>query len=264
MFFIMSKLLGFLLLPSNIIGLLGAVGILAWLVKRRGLSLASLASAALLLLICGWTPFGPAAVTALENRFPQPRITGVVAGVVMLGGAVDTHITSDRSSVTLNEAGERLVVAADLSRRYPDARIFLSGGANHIATDSSLTESQVARNVLIAIGVPAQRIEMEERSRNTCENGLESAAALRPRPEEQWLLVTSASHMPRAMACFRAAGFKVIPYPVDYRTRARVSLRRPVASIALGLEFSDLAAHEWLGLSTYRMFGLTTEWFPSP
>lgn len=99
-------------------------------------------------------------------------------------------------------------------------------------------------------GVPAQRIEMEERPRNTCENGLESAAAPRPRPEEQWLLVTSASHMPRAMACFRSAGFKVIPYPVDYRTRARVSLRRLVASIALGLEFSDLAAHEWVGLAT--------------
>lgn len=263
MFFIASKLFEFLLLPSNIIGLLGAVGIFAWLLKRRWLSLAFLKGAVLLLVICGWTPLGPAALAALENRFPQPGITGAVAGVVMLGGAVDTHITSDRSSVTLNDAGERLVAAADLSRRYPDARIFLSGGANHIAMDNSLTESEVARNVLIAIGVPAQRIQMEERSRNTCENGLESAAALRPRPDEQWLLVTSASHMPRAMACFRAAGFTVIPYPVDYRTRARADLHRPVASIALGLEFSDIAAHEWVGLATYRLFGLTKEWFPS-
>jgi uncharacterized SAM-binding protein YcdF (DUF218 family) len=68
--------------------------------------------------------------------------------------------------------------------------------------------------------------------------------------------------MPRAVACFRAAGFPIIPYPVDYRTR-RSDLWQPASSIADGLAGADLAAHEWLGLLTYH-FAKGTELFPSP
>lgn len=264
MFFFISKLVEFVLLPSNLIGLLGAFGILALATGRRSSGALCLTLPALLLIVCGWTPIGPSALLILEDRFPQAAIAGPVAGVVMLGGAVDTHITSARDSVALNEAAERLTATMELSRRYANARIFLSGGANHIGAERSLTESRIARDLLVALGLPDQRIEMEERSRNTCENATESFIALQPKPNEQWLLVTSASHMPRAVACFRAAAFKVVPYPVDYRTRGSADLRRPVASIALGLAASDLAAHEWIGLATYRLAGLTSELFPAP
>lgn len=83
-----------------------------------------------------------------------------VTGIVVLGGAVDTHVSVDRQTLAMNEAGERLTEAVDLSRRYPDARIFLSGGANHIIS-SQTTESQVARDILVMLGVPAQRIDRD-------------------------------------------------------------------------------------------------------
>jgi uncharacterized SAM-binding protein YcdF (DUF218 family) len=104
---------------------------------------------------------------------------------------------------------------------------------------------------------------MEESSADTCENAEESRLAARPAAGEQWLLVTSASHMPRAVACFRAVGYPVTPYPVDYRTRGVGSLRAQ-SSIAEGLRAVDLAAHEWLGLLGYRLLGRTSELFPSP
>lgn len=264
MFFVISKLTEFLFVPSNVIGLFAAAGVLAALFRRRGTAWALLIGAALLFVIVGWTPVGPALLMTQEDRFPQPTITVPVTGIIMLGGAVDTHITSDRNSVALNDAAERLTATAELSRRFPDASIFLSGGGSHITADSSLSESQVATNLLISIGVPASRIAMEERSRNTCENGTESQATLKPQPGERWLLVTSASQMPRAVACFRAAGFPIVPYPVDYRTRGSADLTRPSASIALGLDAADLAAHEWIGLITYRIAGLTKELFPAP
>jgi uncharacterized SAM-binding protein YcdF (DUF218 family) len=262
--FLISKLVEFLLLPSNLIGFLGLLGVFAWLIRWRTIGAACLVAASLLLALSGWSPIGLAAVKALEDRFPQPVISGPVTGIIMLGGAVDTHITRYRGSTALNEGGERLTTTLDLSRQYPEARIFLSGGANHPSADGSLTESRVARDLLIRLGLPADRIEMEERSRTTCENATESTVALKPDPDQQWLLVTSASHMPRAVACFRAAGFKVVPFPVDYRTRGSDELARPVPSIALGLEATDLAAHEWLGLATYRATGLTNEVFPAP
>ncbi|MFC3325040.1 YdcF family protein [Mesorhizobium cantuariense] len=263
MFFVISKLIEFFLLPSNLVALLGLIGILAMLVGRSRLGRVCIIMSVLLLAICGWSPLGPAALIVLENRFPQPVIDGPVTGIVLLGGAVDTHISGDRGTLAMNEAGERLTATVDLSRRYPDARIFLSGGLGHIDGAGNLTESQVARDILVSLGVVPQRIDMEERSRNTCENGTESAASVQPKPGERWLLVTSASHMPRAVGCFRAAGFNVTPYPVDYRTRGPADLKHPTGSIAVGLAATDLAAHEWFGLLTYRTAGLTAERFPS-
>lgn len=262
--FLISKLIQIFLIPSNLIALVGLVGLLAMLVKRGRLARVCIITSVLLLIICGWSPVGPAALMALENRFPQPVITRPITGIVLLGGAVDPHISIARGNLTMNEAGERLTAAVDLSRRYPDARIFLSGGLGQLHGPSTLTESELARDILVSLGVAPSRIAMEERSRTTCENATESAASIRPQPGDLWLLVTSAYHMPRAVACFRAAGFEVTPYPVDYRTRGETELKRPTNSIAVGLAETDLATHEWLGLLSYRIGGLTDELFPSP
>ena len=66
--------------------------------------------------------------------------------------------------------------------------------------------------------MPASRLTLEDRSRNTIENAVYSKALAQPKPGERWLLVTSALHMPRAMGAFRQAGFAVEAYPVDYQT----------------------------------------------
>lgn len=262
--FLVSKLVEFLFLPSNLIGFLAALGVVLLVFRRPRFGHAALVLAALLLALGGWSPLGRAALMALEDRFPQPELVEPIAGFVMLGGTVDTHITAVRGQASLNEAGERVMAMAELSRRFPKARLLLSGGANHVLTSQPLTESAVARDLLVSMGVDPSRIEIEVRSRDTCENAEQSLLLAKPRSGEQWVLVTSASHMPRAVACFRAAGFPVIPYPVDYRTRGTEDLTRPVDSVADGLEALDLAAHEWIGLAMYRLVGRTKELFPWP
>jgi uncharacterized SAM-binding protein YcdF (DUF218 family) len=262
--FLVSKLVDFLLLPSNFIGFLAALGLLGLLLRRRRLGGALLVLASLLLIVAGWSPLGPAALMVLEARFPEPTLSGPIDGIIMLGGAVDTHITAGRGQPTLNEAGERLTAVAELSRRFPQARILLSGGASDLVSPEPVTESAIARDLLVGVGVEPQRIELEERSRNTCENAEQSLLVAKPAAGERWVLVTSASHMPRAVACFRAAKFPIIPYPVDYRTRGKANLLRPVEAVADGLQALDLAAHEWVGLATYRLFGRTGELLPAP
>ena len=252
-----------ILLPSNLIALIGALGVLAVVLRRRRLGAGLMVVSVLSLAVVGWSPIGPAALMVLEDRFPPPEVSGPIAGIVVLGGGVDTHITANRGQSTLNEAGERVVAAGALSRMFPEARLLFSGGAGHIGSAQAVTESGVGRDVLIALGVNPQRIQVEESSADTCENAEESLLATRPAAGEQWLLVTSASHMPRAVACFRAVGFPVIPYPVDYRTRGAESLRAQ-SSISEGLRAADLAAHEWLGLLGYWLLGRTSELFPAP
>lgn len=261
MFFVISKLVENFLLPSNAIGLLAIAGVLLIVLRRVRLGAAFLIVSTLAVVLVGWLPVGSASLGILENRFSRPAIQGKVTGIVMLGGAVNTHVSADRSTVALNDAGERLVAVAELSRRYPDARIILSGGISHLLFGRGETESALAKTLLVKIGVAPDRIELEERSRNTCENASYSKVLAAPRPGEQWILVTSANHMPRAVACFRAAGFPVIPYPVDYRTEH--SPWQFSKSIADGLQMADLAAHEWIGLWAYHLTK-GTELFPAP
>jgi uncharacterized SAM-binding protein YcdF (DUF218 family) len=256
-------LIEFILLPSNLIAVIGVLGVLALILRRRRLGTGLVVLSVLLLAIVGWLPVGSAALTVLENRFPPPDVSGPIAGIVVLGGGVDTHIAADRGQSTLNEAAERITAAGELSRVYPEARLLLSGGAGHLGSGQGVTESGVARDVLIGLGVDPRRMILEESSEDTCRNAEESLLAATPSTGERWLLITSAGHMPRAVACFRAVAFPVIPYPVDYRTRGPGNLSRQ-SPIAEGLRLADLAAHEWLGLLGYRLLGRTSEFFPAP
>ena len=83
----------------------------------------------ILLAILGLSPLGNALIIPLEERFPPwDPARGAPAGIVVLGGALVTAVSAARNEVALNEAAERLTVAAELARRYPDARIVFSGG----------------------------------------------------------------------------------------------------------------------------------------
>jgi uncharacterized SAM-binding protein YcdF (DUF218 family) len=81
---------------------------------------------------------------------------------------------------------------------------------------------------------------------------------------QRFLLVTSAYHMPRAMGVFRRAGFDVWPAPTDYRTRDVRDLWRLFSSIPAGLERTDVAAKEWIGLLAYRATDRIASIFPGP
>ena len=262
MFFIASKVLAFALTPSNVIGIVALLGLSALFLRRDRLGKSLLAASALMFAIGAWSPLGPALLGVLENRFDAAKIEGRIDGIVMLGGAVETHITQARQSATLTDAGERVTETAKLAFRFPEAKIILSGGSDHLVSTEGVTESAVARNILTAIGRDASHISIEERSRNTCENAIESRRLANPASGSRWVLVTSASHMPRSVACFRRAGFDVIPYPVDFRTEGRADYLRPVRRASEGLVALDLAAHEWTGLISYRLCGLTDELLP--
>jgi uncharacterized SAM-binding protein YcdF (DUF218 family) len=104
----------------------------------------------------------------------------------------------------------------------------------------------------------------ESASKNTWENAVYTKALVQPRPGQRWLLVTSASHMPRAIAVYRKAGFPVEPWPVDYRTADKRDLYRLFDAPSEGLKRLEMAVHEWFGLIAYRLMGRSDELFPQP
>jgi uncharacterized SAM-binding protein YcdF (DUF218 family) len=199
----------------------------------------------------------------LEDRFARPvPPPEAVTGVVVLGGAVEQQLTEARGIPALNGAAERMTEAVALARRYPQARIVFTGGSSAIVPGGP-TEADTARRLFADLGLPPERLVFEDESRNTWENAVLTRRAAEPRPGETWLLVTSASHMPRAMGCFRQAGWQVTPWPVNYTTARDPALwwQWPFPT---RLNHAEWALREWVGLVAYRLMGRTDALFPAP
>jgi uncharacterized SAM-binding protein YcdF (DUF218 family) len=264
MMYLVSKIIGFLITPSNLVASICLIGVVLMLTRWRRAGVRIGAIGILLLLVGGYSPLGNVLLLELSERFP-PWADGGRApdGVIVLGGAINPDLTAVRGAPEMNASAERMTAAAMLARRFPDAKIVLSGGnANPFHPLS--TEAEVGRELLESLGIANDRIVKEDRSRTTYENAAFTRALIHPAPGERWLLVTSAYHMPRAMGVFRAAGFSVEAYPVDWRTRGWVDARRPFLTLSGGLGRLDTAVHEWVGLIGYRLAGRTDELFPAP
>ncbi len=265
MFFYVAKITWFLAQPSNALLILLLVGtIMLWTGwARAGRRIVALA--AVLLLVAGLTPFGNIAALPLEQRFPRADLSNgnPPDGIIVLGGSEDTHVGRARNVTALNEAGERITEAMALSRRFPEARVVFTGGSARLLY-AARKETVGAKALLTRLGLDPKRLVLEDRARDTFENALYTKALVKPGAGERWLLVTSAFHMPRSIACFRAVGFDVEPWPVDYRTRGPQDWRRFFDKPSQGLKRVDMAAREWVGLIVYRLTGRTGELFPAP
>ena len=181
----------------------------------------------------------------------------------MLGGSIGPEISTARGETSLNEAAERMTIMAALAKRLPAVPIVFSGGTGTLIRESP-PESKFAVTLFESFGIARDRLQLESESRSTAENATRTAALIKPKPGERWLLVTSAYHMPRAVGVFRGAGFGVEAYPVDFRTRGRGDVLIPFNSLASGLQRTDTAIREWVGLLAYRISGQSSELFPAP
>ncbi len=264
MFFTLSKVLGFFAAPSNFLISIGVLGLLVLCTRFTRLASWLIVTSIVLLAVAGLSPLGNALILPLEDRFPPWNPShGAPYGIVVLGGAISPGVSDARDSIALDEAAERITATAELARRYPDARIIFSGGSGSLLEREG-PEAPFAVRELMALGVAHDRITAEEQSRNTIENAVYSRLLANPKPGERWLLVTSAYHMPRAMAAFRAADFPVEAYPVDWRTRGASDLQRAFPMLSEGLRRTDVAVREWVGLVVYRLTGRSTELLPGP
>jgi uncharacterized SAM-binding protein YcdF (DUF218 family) len=264
MFFPLAKVLWFLAQPSTLIAGALALGAVLWMTGRvrpgRTILIVGLAG----LLVSGVSLVGDALIRPLETRFPPgdlSRDPRPVAGIIVLGGSTDSN--ERRELASLNEAAERLTEAVALARRLPSARLVFTGGSGALLAREA-PEADAAARLLTGLGVAADRVTLENQSRDTHENAVFTRRLLGDTTGQRWLLVTSGWHMPRAVGCFRAAGMAVEAWPVDYRAAPTLDPRRIQYSIPEGLRRLDFVAREYAGLVMYSLTRRTDALFPAP
>ena len=256
-----GKILWWLVSPASLLFTLLFLGVaLACWNRTRLFGIRLGATMLVVLVIIGVLPVADWVLRPLEEHVPQSPLPLQVDGIVVLGGSEQVVIAEARNRPELNNAADRLVEFVGLARQYPKARLIYTGGGVHWGR-TTLNEADIAGRVFSLLGLEADRIEYDSQSRNTAENAQFSKAIAQPRDGEVWLLITSAAHMPRAMAAFQAVSWPVLPYPVDYRTGRRYGFSLDFKPLG-NLLTLDGAVHEWAGLIAYRLLGHTQSILP--
>lgn len=217
---LLTKILSQLVYPLLTALLLAAVaGMLLWRGRRRS-------GAWLLGVALGWlwlwsTPvFSDWLRATLEQRHPPVFLEQlpVADAIVVLGGTAEVAAPPLRPDPDLGAAIDRVWYAARLYRAGKAPQVLVSGGRLPWSSGEQ-PESLVMAGLLQEWGVPATAILQESASRTTRENRDYSLPLLQARNARRILLVTSALHMPRALALFRATDLEVIPAPTDFEIR---------------------------------------------
>ncbi len=266
MFFYLSKVVWFILQPSSVVLIILLIGTAMLWSRWARMGRRVVLLAGILLVVIGVSPAGHALILPLEERFARADVTSgpPIDGIIVLGGTQNMSVSGSRDAIALNESGERLVEAAALAHRFPNAKVLLTGESSAFLKSKS-SEAEGAANLLESLGIKPDRFVLETRAKNTFQNAKYSAGLMeQDKKDSRWLLITSANHMPRAMGVFRAAGVRVEPWPVDYRTRGSTDIWLFFHRPSEGWRRMDLAVREWVGLVVYWMTGRTQTLFPAP
>ncbi|HUQ74947.1 MAG TPA: ElyC/SanA/YdcF family protein [Burkholderiales bacterium] len=242
---LLKKIAGELLSPLSIILLLAALGlVLLWFTRRQRLG-KLVATAAFLLLVTGaygW--LGGPALNALERQhLPLTAKPPAVKWIVVLGGG--TYAESALPAIArMTEATlARVVEGVRLHRQLPAAKLLLSGGP--VLRSGSDADSMAT--LAAQLGIPSDAIVLDSESTDTASQALYVRGVVKG---ERIIVVTSAAHMPRALALFRKAGVDSVPAPTHYMARSNPELR-PSDFFPGGYRLvgADAAAHEYLGIA---------------
>lgn len=261
LFFITSKLLWAFVSPDSLLVMLGVSAWFASVIGRVRLSRQLSSVFAFSLIVIAFLPLGEWLIAPLENRFPaNVALPANSKGLIVLGGAISPTLSNIWGQPELNGAAERLTNFYYLANLYPDAQLVFSGG-NGSVTEQQHKEANAAKVFFEQLGLNDRAILFEGESRNTIENVKNSKALVNPGADENWILVTSASHMPRAVGVFCQQDWKITPYPVDHRSKTGELLRLNF-NFAENLSLLTSASREWLGLVAYRLLGHSNQLLP--
>ncbi|OGX87650.1 hypothetical protein BEN47_00320 [Hymenobacter lapidarius] len=253
MFFLLSKVLDFVLLPTVWLLVLLVAALVARQPRRKRQWL--VAALAVFVLSTNTALVNEGILAWERPPVPLSALPAQADAAVLLTGITGVN-KSPHDRVYLGQGADRLTHALWLYRAGRVRRIIISGGSGAILRKAH-TEADDLATLLRLAGVPARDLLIEEQSRNTHENALHTKALLAKHPDVKSLvLVTSAFHQRRAMGCFEKVGLRPVAFPAGYRSSDRLAtpdywlLPSPGAMQELGV-----LVHEIAGWLTYRLLG---------
>lgn len=261
MFFYLSKIFWIIATPLSFLWLLVAAGFgLRYWKQKLGNQV--LVFSGVLFLVIGFFPIGYNLMVFLETRYERPNpMPDKVDGIIVLGGAFNSSISDKRKMIAANGNINRMIDFVDLSRQYPKAKLIFTGGSGNIYNPER-KEADDAKAFLEMIGLKTDSITFERNSRNSYENVKYSKELMQPKTGENWILVTSAFHMPRSVGIFKQHGWEVTPYPSGPKTDGKYKIIPQPFGVVGSFFMLGTAMKEFIGTIIYYFSGKSAFLFP--
>ncbi len=252
MFFILSKILSFLLSPIWwITVLLLAFLILKKYAKRKRFLIASLvilllfSNPLLFYHVSGWW----------EGELQNPATLEQHDGIILLGGL--SNYRSKPQRIHFNSSADRLLQAVELYKKGKANTFVFTGGAGSLIVREK-KEGEYIKDYLELLDIPKESIQVEWNSRNTHENAFETLKLLQAKDRQngRYILVTSGFHMKRALGCFQKQGIHVTPYATaPLQGNLPPEIWDSFTPSASALATWEQLFREWVGYFVYKMKG---------
>ncbi len=233
-------------MPLPLSGLILMLALLLWWRSRRRLAMVVASVAVSMIYLLSLPPVARAIVQPLE--FAYPKYDGTpVEYIVVLGGYHRSDVRIPLSSLLSQTSLMRLSEGIAVWRQNPRSTLLLSGYGGDDEVSNAEAMAQVAR----AQGVPETAIRIASKPRDT---GSEARAWAPVVGDSAFALVSSASHLPRAMFLFQQQGMNPIPAPTAYNSAGTMTMNwRVLVPAASSLLLVERAWHEYLGIAWARL-----------
>ena len=259
--FILKKIISVFLYPLPLSLLLSFLGLyFLWFTNRQKAGKILVSVGLIILTLFSYSIITNRLLRPLERKYdtfeiksssavPETEDESMIKFVVVLGGG---H-TSDPELPPISQIGKdslvRLIEGIRIYRKYPGAKLLLSGGA----VFDPISEAEIMARVAREIGVPERDIILESKSQDTRDEALFIKPIV---GNEPFVLVTTASHIPRSMALFKKLGMNPIPSPIGHSVKDRQGLSYYSFFPGTGsIRNAELAIHEYLGMTWAKLRG---------
>ena len=255
MFFIFSKIFNFFLDPLNLL-LISFLLFILITIKTKKNKVGPTLWFVLFWFVLLYKPIPEFLVKNLEDPFIyHEKIFLELDGVIVLGGGTGSgKVAQDRNDYSLGGGSERLFKGLEFIRKKPQGTIIFTGFSGKLFHEG-LSEAEIIEKLIKALNINSANILFERRSRNTFENANYTKEIISDLPIKTWGIVTSASHMKRAIATFNAQSSEISfdPIPVDFQTKN--SIYWGLGNIQSSLDFWRIYMHETIGYWVYKLTG---------
>ena len=247
--FFLKKLITFFVEPFGLVFTLLAIGIYFLFSennKEKKNANRFLGVGFLLLFLFSYTPFSNMLVQNLEDKYPKYDYKQNITYIHVLGFGHNDDFTQPLSSMIGGDGMKRVLEGIIIHRKIPNSKLIFTGYAGH----TSQTTAQMNANLALALGVKKEDIIINGEPKDTAEEAQFTKTLVADNP---FVLVTSATHMPRSMKLFNSLGLHPIAAPTAFRKR-KIHTYFPVPSVS-SIKNAQVAMHEYIGMLYNKLRG---------
>lgn len=240
--FMLKKILSQCIYPLPIVMLIALIIAIVLMVKKKKGFLEKLVIFHIILLgALSFQPIPRLLTRALEQQYPTlDSVPRDISAIVVLGGGSCSDPTVPTSSQLTPQSLIRLTEGIALLNKTDSAKLILTGGA----VLDTLTIASIQRKMAISLGVDSQRIALADSALDT---EMEALAVKKMVPSGKFIVVTSATHMPRAMRLFEKVQLEPIPAPTNFLAVSGPLSPGDFFPNGRNIETATVAYHEYLG-----------------